>query len=59
LEREHMGEPEILGWVELVEKHSAVDAEGQWRTDPVEGLRFRPTRSVPHEDGVVTEVARW
>jgi dTDP-4-dehydrorhamnose 3,5-epimerase len=53
-----MVEPQIAGWDELVEKHSAVDREGRWRADPIEGLRFRPTRPVPHEDGVVTEVAR-
>lgn len=39
-------------------KHSQVDAAGAWRAEPIEGLRFRPTRPVPHEDGTVTEVAR-
>jgi dTDP-4-dehydrorhamnose 3,5-epimerase len=53
-----MTEPNIVGWDQLVEKHSAVDGEGRWRVDPIEGLSFRPTRPVPHEDGVVTEVAR-
>jgi dTDP-4-dehydrorhamnose 3,5-epimerase len=53
-----MAEPKVVGWAELVEKRSAVDHEGRWRADPVEGLQFRPTRPVPHEDGVVTEVAR-
>jgi dTDP-4-dehydrorhamnose 3,5-epimerase len=53
-----MTEPKILGLDELVQKQSAVDHEGRWRADPIEGLRFRPTRPVPHEDGVVTEVAR-
>src|SRR3954454_14403832 len=53
-----MPEPNILGYGELVRKHSAVDHEGRWRADPIEGLDFRPTRPVPHEDGVVTEVAR-
>jgi dTDP-4-dehydrorhamnose 3,5-epimerase len=48
----------ILGRDELVHKHSAVDGHGRWRTDPIAGLRLRPTRPVPHEDGVVTEVAR-
>ena len=38
-------------------KHSAVDAAGASRQDPIEGLRFRPTRPVPHEDGTVAEVA--
>src|SRR5436190_20201750 len=53
-----MIEPKIVGWDELVQKRSAVDDEGRWRADPIEGLRFRPTRPVPHEDGVLTEVAR-
>ena len=53
-----MTEPRIVGREELVEKQSAVDRAGRWRADPIEGLRFRPTRPVPHEDGVVTEVAR-
>jgi len=53
-----MTEPKILGFDELVEKRSAVDHEGRWRADTIEGLGFRPTRPVPHEDGVVTEVAR-
>jgi dTDP-4-dehydrorhamnose 3,5-epimerase len=53
-----MTEPEIVGWADLVEKRSAVDSHGRWRADPIEGLVFRPTRPVPHEDGVVTEVAR-
>jgi len=53
-----MPEPNVVGWQDLVEKHSAVDNEARWRSDPIDGLRFRPTRPVPHEDGVVTEVAR-
>jgi dTDP-4-dehydrorhamnose 3,5-epimerase len=53
-----VNEPKILGFDELVPKRSAVDGEGRWRADPIDGLRFRPTRPVPHEDGVVTEVAR-
>jgi dTDP-4-dehydrorhamnose 3,5-epimerase len=48
----------IAGLAQLVAKHSAVDAGGRLRQDPIEGLRFRPVRPVPHEDGVVSEVAR-
>jgi dTDP-4-dehydrorhamnose 3,5-epimerase len=58
LERATVTEPRIQGFADLVPKRSAVDREGRWRVDPIEGLRFRPTRPVPHEDGVVTEVAR-
>jgi dTDP-4-dehydrorhamnose 3,5-epimerase len=53
-----MGEPGIQGFELLVEKRSAVDANGALRQDPIDGLRFRPTRPVPHEDGTVAEVAR-
>jgi dTDP-4-dehydrorhamnose 3,5-epimerase len=53
-----MTEPKIVGYEELVAKHSAVDGEGRWRAEPIAGLQFRPIRPVPHEDGVVTEVAR-
>ncbi|HUW02298.1 MAG TPA: dTDP-4-dehydrorhamnose 3,5-epimerase family protein [Acidimicrobiales bacterium] len=42
----------------LVAKQSAVNADGALRQDPIDGLRFRPTRPVPHEDGTVAEVAR-
>ena len=48
----------IFGYADLVDKHSAVDAEARWRIDPIEGLAFRPVRPVPHEDGTVTEIAR-
>jgi dTDP-4-dehydrorhamnose 3,5-epimerase len=48
----------VLGVEELINKHSAVDEQGQLRTPLVAGVQFRPTRPVPHEDGHVTEVAR-
>lgn len=48
----------VSGYDVLVAKHSAVDAVGALRQDPIAGLRFRPTRPVPHEDGTVAEVAR-
>jgi dTDP-4-dehydrorhamnose 3,5-epimerase len=48
----------IKGYESLVEKRSAVNASGALRQDPIDGLRFRPTRPVPHEDGTVAEVAR-
>ncbi len=53
-----MAEGRIEGYDLLVPKHSAVDARGDLRQDPIDGLRFRPTRPVPHEDGTVAEVAR-
>lgn len=49
---------EILGFEELAGKQSAVDAQGKLRGKTINGVVFRPTRPVPHEDGVVCEVAR-
>jgi dTDP-4-dehydrorhamnose 3,5-epimerase len=48
----------VVGSAELLAKKSAVDRDGQLRRMPVKGVVFRPTRPVPHEDGVLTEVAR-
>lgn len=48
----------IVGYEKLVPKRSAVTSEGVWRAVPIEGLQFRPTRPIPHEDGTVAEVAR-
>ena len=53
-----MDRPDVIGSEWLVAKHSQVTASGAWRTEPIAGVRFRPTRPVPHEDGVVTEIAR-
>jgi dTDP-4-dehydrorhamnose 3,5-epimerase len=53
-----VGEPKIDGYDVLVSKQSAVDSAGRLRQQPIDGLRFRPTRPVPHEDGTVAEVAR-
>jgi dTDP-4-dehydrorhamnose 3,5-epimerase len=41
-----------------VAKRSDVRANGELRVDPIEGLRFRLTRPVAHEDGHVIEIAR-
>ena len=48
----------IAGGAELASKHSAVDKDGGLRDVPIDGVRFRPARPVPHEDGYLTEVAR-
>lgn len=48
----------IHGGDQLVAKQSAVDADGNIRAEQIDGVSFRPTRPVPHEDGVVCEVAR-
>jgi dTDP-4-dehydrorhamnose 3,5-epimerase len=48
----------VAGEAELRSKHSAVDEHGALRDMPIDGVRFRPARPVPHEDGYLTEVAR-
>jgi dTDP-4-dehydrorhamnose 3,5-epimerase len=50
--------PDVLGAEELLAKRSAVDRDGKLRGSLLAGVRFRPTRPVPHEDGHVTEIAR-
>jgi dTDP-4-dehydrorhamnose 3,5-epimerase len=52
------GAPNVVGSAELLAKKSAVDEHGHLRSRLVDGVVFRPTRSVPHEDGFLTEVAR-
>ena len=42
----------------LVPKHSAVNARGELRAEPIDGVRIRLTKPVPHEDGHLIEVAR-
>ena len=49
---------DVVGLTALVPKQSAVDENGQLRCEFIDGVAFRPTRPVPHEDGHVTEVAR-
>lgn len=41
-----------------IQKQSAVDHRGSLRQPGIDGVIFRPTRPVCHEDGVLTEVAR-
>lgn len=53
-----MTPPDVEGEALLVAKRSAVDRSGRWKNAPIEGVRFRPTRPVPHEDGTVAEIAR-
>jgi len=48
----------VVGRDFLLAKESAVDRSGNLRQQMIEGLRFRPTRPVPHEDGFVSEIAR-
>jgi dTDP-4-dehydrorhamnose 3,5-epimerase len=48
----------VAGGAVLRSKHSAVDGRGDLKIDPIDGVRFRPARPVPHEDGHVIEIAR-
>ena len=48
----------VVGMSEMLAKQSAVNEFGVLRNEPIDGVRFRPTRPVPHEDGHLTEVAR-
>jgi dTDP-4-dehydrorhamnose 3,5-epimerase len=50
--------PDVIGGAELLPKQSDVDALGNLCNEPIEGVIFRPTRPVAHDDGYVTEVAR-
>lgn len=50
--------PDVIGMNELLAKESAVDDRGGLRLGMIEGVQFRPTRPVPHEDGHVSEIAR-
>lgn len=48
----------VRGRERLVAKHSAVDGTGRLRATSIDGVRFRPARPVPHEDGTLAEIAR-
>jgi dTDP-4-dehydrorhamnose 3,5-epimerase len=48
----------FVGQEAVVAKRSDVRASGELRVEPIEGLRYRLTRPVPHEDGHVIEIAR-
>jgi dTDP-4-dehydrorhamnose 3,5-epimerase len=49
---------DLVGYTELRAKQSAVTENGQPREASIEGVRYRPTRPVPHEDGHLIEAAR-
>jgi dTDP-4-dehydrorhamnose 3,5-epimerase len=50
--------PDVIGGGELLAKFSEVDSYGQLHKELIDGLIFRMTRPVAHDDGHVTEVAR-
>ncbi len=49
---------DVDGKERLLAKRSAVDGVGRLRQTLIDGLHFRPTRPVPHEDGTLAEIAR-
>ena len=53
-----MTDTAIRGRDRLVAKVSAVDATGALRQPRIDGLLVRYVRPVPHEDGVLAEIAR-
>ncbi len=50
--------PAVHGVEQMVQKRSDVDARGDLCVDPIDGLRFRLTRPVAHDDGHVIEIAK-
>lgn len=48
----------IVGMDLLLAKQSAVNAQGSLRDTLIDGVEFRPSRPVPHDDGHMSEVAR-
>jgi dTDP-4-dehydrorhamnose 3,5-epimerase len=48
----------VVGIDRLAAKASAVNEQGALRQEPIEGIRLRPIRPVPHEDGTLAEIAR-
>jgi dTDP-4-dehydrorhamnose 3,5-epimerase len=50
--------PNVSGADVLVAKESAVNGAGGLRQSLIDGVRFRPVRPVPHEDGTLAEMAR-
>ena len=51
-------EVQVIGLDLLKAKASAVDEQGGLRQQPIDGVRLRLIRPVPHEDGTLAEVAR-
>jgi len=44
----NMQNPNIIGGTQLIAKPSAVNEMGELKSRPIEGVKFRPTRPVPH-----------
>jgi dTDP-4-dehydrorhamnose 3,5-epimerase len=48
----------VVGLEVLVPKHSEVDRNGLPAGDRIDGVAYRQVRPVPHEDGILVEIAR-
>ncbi len=52
-------EPDAIdGYERLLAKRSAVDNSGKLCQGVIDGVQFRPSRPVPHDDGTLAEIAR-
>jgi dTDP-4-dehydrorhamnose 3,5-epimerase len=49
---------QIRGIESVAQKRSEVDADGGLRVDLIDGVKFRMTRPVPHEDGHLIEILK-
>ena len=45
--------PNVIGGDELVAKQSVVNEQGKLRTQPIDGVIFRPVRPVPTKMGTL------
>ncbi|HET7452186.1 MAG TPA: dTDP-4-dehydrorhamnose 3,5-epimerase family protein [Thermoanaerobaculia bacterium] len=52
------GNSPLRGVEHVSRKRSEVDREGALQVDPIDGVAFRMTRAVPHEDGHLTEILK-
>jgi dTDP-4-dehydrorhamnose 3,5-epimerase len=50
--------PDVVHRDLLLAKTSAVSSTGDLRAELIDGVVFRPTRPVPHDDGTLAEIAR-
>jgi dTDP-4-dehydrorhamnose 3,5-epimerase len=53
-----MSGSDVRGISGVVQKRSEVDARGGLHVDLIDGVRFRMTRPVPHEDGHLIEILK-
>lgn len=52
------GDESVQGAGRAQQKRSEVNASGALRVEPIDGVEFRMTRPVPHEDGHLIEILK-